>query len=142
LPKGTGEECINKVAWCKFTVVGELRKRGVLCEVCGIGAKENDMELWGIVAFCRNCGGVWRLFMTGEENGCVKQRGDNGTNSDARGLMFIFDCWVETGEGVPLIIGRWDCDAEGRGIGPYCTGEKRIGEGDVCTKFCDKWWFE
>jgi hypothetical protein len=48
-------------------------------------------------------------------------------------------------EGVPLSIGRRDCDAEGRGIGPYCTGEKKkkkIGEGDICTKFHDEWWFE
>ena len=41
----------------------------------------------------------------------------NGTYGGERGSMFISNWLMESGEGVPLIVGTRDWDADGRSMG-------------------------
>jgi hypothetical protein len=54
---------------------------------------------------------------------------------DAQGSIFESGGHMENGNELPLIVGRWDCEAEGKGPCPYKTREKCNGGLDICTKF-------
>ena len=77
--------------------------------------------------------------MVGERYGSGNWRGNRRgllycAAGDAQGSMFESSKHMENGGGLPLIVGTWDCEAEGKGIDPYEAGEKQSGGLDTCMK--------
>ena len=138
-------ECAFVWACCDTVVGGESRKRGWECKILGnvwiidLGWGKNKIESWGIGVCCEDWVGVWG-FITGERYGGGTWRGDKRgllycTPGNAQGLMFEFNGHMENGGGVPLSVGTWDCDAEGKGIELHKTGKQWSGVLDICAIF-------